>query len=268
LSMFKVATYNANSIRARMDLILDWLGKESPDVLCVQETKVQDKDFPAEPIQEIGYHVVFKGQKAHAGVAILSREEPQEVAFGIDDGDPSTGSGQGTDEARLIRAVIGGVSVVNTYVPQGRDPESEHFQYKLRWFERLRAFFGRHYAPDDLLVWMGDLNVALEPIDVYDPKALEGHVCYRPEVREALRRVGEWGFVDVFRRHHPDEPGHYTYYDYRARNPVERGVGWRVDHIWATKPLAAKSTNSWIDTEARLAERPSDHTFLIAEFGL
>jgi exodeoxyribonuclease-3 len=256
---FKVATYNANSIRARMALILDWLSRESPDVLCVQETKVQDEDFPAQPIQEAGYHVVFRGQKAHAGVAIISRGEPQDVAFGIDDG-------QESDEARLIRAVIGGVSVVNTYIPQGRDPESEHFQYKLRWFERLQAFFERHYTPDDLLVWMGDFNVAAEPIDVHDPKGLEGHVCYRPEVRKALRRVGEWGFVDVFRKHHPDEPGQYTYYDYRARNPVERGVGWRVDHVWATEPLAAKSTDAWIDTEARLAERPSDHTFLVAEF--
>lgn len=272
MNKLKVATYNANSIRTRMGLILDWLGKESPDILCVQETKVQDKDFPAEPIQEAGYHVVFRGQKAYAGVAILSRGEPQEVAFGLDDVPSADGtSAEGRDEpdeARLIRAVIGGVSVVNTYVPQGRDPESEHFQYKLRWFERLRAFFERHYTPDDLLVWVGDLNVALEPIDVYDPKALEGHVCYRPEVREALRRVGEWGFVDVFRRHHPGEPGQYTYYDYRARDPVERGVGWRVDHIWATESLAIKSTGSWIDAEARLAERPSDHTFLVAEFSL
>jgi exodeoxyribonuclease-3 len=261
LSKLKVATYNANSIRARMGLILDWLGRESPDVVCVQETKVQDKDFPAEPIQEAGYHVVFKGQKAHAGVAIISREEPQEVAYGIDDGEEP-------DEPRLIRAVIGGVSMVNTYVPQGRDPESEHFQYKLRWFERLRAFFERHYGPDDPLMWMGDFNVATEPIDVYDPQRLEGHVDYHPDAQAALERVREWGFVDVFRRHHPDEPGQYTYYDYRARNPVERGVGWRVDHIWATEPLAEKSTDAWIDTEARLAERPSDHTFLIAEFVL
>jgi exodeoxyribonuclease-3 len=257
----KVATYNANSIRARMELVLDWLDKESPDILCVQETKVQDKDFPAEPIEEAGYHVVFKGQKAHAGVAIISREEPQEVAYGIDDGEEP-------DEARLIRAVVGGVSVVNTYVPQGRDAESEHFQYKLRWFERLCAFFERHYTPDDRLAWMGDFNVAPEPIDIHDPKGLAGHVDYHPDARAALERVREWGFVDVFRKHHPGEAGQYTYYDYRTRDPVERGIGWRVDHVWATEPLAAKSTDAWIDTEARLAERPSDHTFLVAEFAL
>jgi exodeoxyribonuclease-3 len=162
--------------------------------------------------------------------------------------------------------VIGDVSVVNTYVPQGRDPDSEYFHYKLRWFDRLRAFFARHYTSERWLVWVGDFNVAPEPIDVYDPKRIEGHVDYCPEVREALEHVREWGFTDVFRRHHPDEPGHYTYYDYRAKDPIERGVGWRVDHIWATQPLAEKSTAAWIDVDARRVERPSDHTFLIAEF--
>ena len=257
----KVATYNANSIRARMGLILDWLEREKPDVLCVQETKVQDKDFPVGPIEEAGYHVIFRGQKSHAGVAIISYQEPQEVAYGFTDAEEP-------DEARLIRAVVGGVSVVNTYVPQGRDVKSEHYQYKLRWFRRLRAFFDRHYAPDRPLVWMGDLNVVVEPIDVYNPKRLEGHVCFNTEVRAALEQVRQWGFVDVFRRHHPDEPGHYTYYDYRARDPVERGIGWRVDQIWATEPLAAKATAAWIDVDARRAERPSDHTFLVAEFRL
>jgi exodeoxyribonuclease-3 len=267
--VLKVATYNANSIRARMELILDWLNRESPDILCVQETKVQDEDFPTELIREAGYHVVFRGQKAHAGVAIVSREEPQEVAFGLDDGDPSTGSGRGEpDEARLIRAVIGGIPVVNTYVPQGRSPDSEHFQYKLEWLARLRAFFERHYTSDEPLLWMGDFNVATEPIDVYDPKGLEGHVDFHPEARAALERVRAWGFVDIFRLHHSGEPEQYTYYDYRARNPIERGIGWRVDHIWATEPLADRSTDAWIDLEARRAERPSDHTFLVAKFTL
>ena len=123
---FKVATYNTNSIRVRMGLILDWLRKESPDILCVQETKVQDDDFPAQPFREAGWHVVFRGQKAHAGVAIVSREQPAEVAYGLDDGGEP-------DEPRLIRAVIRGIPVVNTYVPQGRSIDSEHFQNKLEW---------------------------------------------------------------------------------------------------------------------------------------
>jgi exodeoxyribonuclease-3 len=258
---WKAATYNANSIRARIGQVVDWLARESPDVLCVQETKVQDQDFPAAPFQEIGYHVVFRGQKSHAGVAIVSRRAAVDVQFGLDDGGEP-------DEPRLARAVIDGISVVNTYVPQGQDAESAQFQYKLAWFDRLRAFFERRYAPDQPLLWAGDFNVATEPIDVYDPQRLATHVDFHPEARAALERVRAWGFVDVFRRHHPDEPQQYTFWDYRARNPVERGIGWRVDHIWATAPLARRSTAAWIDVEGRLSERPSDHTFLVAEFTL
>ncbi len=258
---FKIVTYNANSIRARLPQVLGFLERETPDVLCVQETKVQDQDFPREPLEDAGYHVAFKGQKSHAGVALISRKPLQEVACGFDDDEPP-------DEPRLIRARYGDVPVVNTYVPQGRDAESEHFAYKLRWFERLLAFFERHYDPAAPLVWVGDFNVAPEPIDIHDPKRLEYHVDFHPEARAALQRIREWGFVDVVRQLHPDEPDLYTYWDYRARNPIERGVGWRVDHIWATAPLAAKATAAWVDVEARRSERPSDHTFVIAEFDL
>ena len=258
---FRIATYNANSIRARMDLVVDWLQRNSPDALCLQETKVQDKDFPVEPLQQAGYHVVFSGQKAHAGVAIVSREEPQDVVVGFDDGGEPDGP-------RLIRAVVDGIPVVNTYVPQGRALDSVHFQYKLEWLARMRRLFERYYSPVEPLLWVGDLNVAPEPIDVYAPSRLKDHVDFHPDARAALEKVREWGFVDVFRLHHPDEPNQYTYYDYRARDPVERGTGWRVDHIWATETLAQRSTDSWIDLDARRAERPSDHTLLVAEFAL
>jgi len=268
-NVLKVATYNVNSVRARLELVLEWLRREAPDILCLQETKVQDKDFPEEPFREAGYHVVFRGRKAHAGVAIVSQEKPLEVAFGLDDGGPSAGSGEGeSDEARLIRAVIRGIPVVNTYVPQGRSPDSPHFRYKLEWLARLRARFEQHYSPQEPLLWMGDFNVAPEPMDVHNPKRLKKHVDFHPEARAALERVREWGFVDVFRLHHPNEPGQYTFWDYRAREALERGLGWRVDHIWATEPLARKATRSWIDVEARRAERSSDHTFLVAEFAL
>jgi exodeoxyribonuclease-3 len=260
-NVLRVATYNANSIRTRLGLVLDWLRQESPDIVCLQETKVQDEDFPVAPFWEVGYHVAFRGQKAHAGVAIVSRVEPQEVAFGLDDGGEP-------DEPRLIRAVIRGVPVVNTYVPQGRSPDSEHFRYKLEWLARLRAFFHRHYSPQAPLLWMGDFNVAPEPIDVHDPDKLKKHVAFHPDARAALEQVRAWGFLDVFRRHHAEEPGHYTFWDYRVRGALERGIGWRVDHIWATEPLARRSTRAWIDVDARRAERPSDHTFLVAEFAL
>jgi exodeoxyribonuclease III len=256
----KVATFNANSIRSRMPAILDWLAKESPDVLCVQETKVQDVDFPAKPLEAAGYHVIFKGQKAHAGVAIISREPLNEVAFGIDDGGEP-------DEARLIRGVIQDVVIINTYVPQGRSVDSPHFQYKLEWFARLRDLFERHYSPAGRLLWLGDFNVATDPIDVHDPKRLEDHVDYHPLARDALQRVKEWGWIDLYRLHHPDER-QYTYYDYRVRDAVERGVGWRVDHIWGAEAMAEKCVRSWIDLDPRLGEKPSDHTFLVAEFAL
>jgi exodeoxyribonuclease-3 len=256
----KIATFNANSIRSRMDHILAWLRHEKPDVLCLQETKVQDQDFPAEPIQAIGYRVVFRGQKAHAGVAIVSREEPISVSFGLDDEGPA-------DEARLICATLCGLPIVNTYVPQGRDLQSEHFRYKLEWLARLRRGFERHYSPDRPLLWVGDFNVAPEDIDVHDPKGLAKHVDFHPDARAALQIVKDWGFVDVFRQHHP-EPGQFTFWDYRVRDALERNIGWRVDHIWATKPLADKSVRAWIDVEARRALKPSDHTFLVAEFAL
>jgi len=256
----RIATFNANSIRSRLDQILSWMAATETDVLCVQETKVQDSEFPVEPIHEAGLSVVYHGQKAHAGVAILSREPLEQVDTGLRDGEP--------DEPRLIRGIYRGIAIVNTYVPQGREVDSEHFQFKLRWLERLRAFFERHYTPETPLLWLGDLNVAPEPIDVYDPKRLANHVDYHPEARAALQRVCEWGLVDVFRRHHPDEPRQYTYFDYRMRNVLERQAGWRIDHILATGPMADASTAAWIDVQARMADRPSDHTFLIADFDL
>jgi len=256
----KVATFNANSIRARLEPVLNWLKREVPDVLCLQETKVQDADFPADAFRNIGYQVTFRGEKAHAGVAIVSKQTPKDVAFGFDDGDEP-------DEARLIRAVIQDIPIVDTYVPQGRSEDSPHFQYKLEWFARLRNWFNRHYSPEEPLLWLGDFNVAPDPIDVHDPKRLSKHVDFHPEARAALQRVKDWGFVDVFRLH-CSEPGQYTFWDYRARTAVDRNLGWRVDHIWATKPLAGKSTRAWIDVQMRRAERPSDHTFLVAEFAL
>jgi exodeoxyribonuclease-3 len=258
--VLKVATFNVNSVRSRLDLVTGWLQKERPDALCMQEIRVQDSEFPGDAFRNIGYHVAFRGQKAHAGVAIVSREEPQDVSCGLDDGGEP-------DPARLIRAVVRGVPIVNTYVPQGQSIDSPWFQYKLEWLARLRRWFERHYSPDKPLIWVGDFNVAPEPMDVHDPKALAKHVDFHPDARAALEKIKDWGFVDVFRQHHP-EPGQFTFWDYRVRDALERNIGWRVDHIWATQPLAAKSVRAWIDVEARRAPKPSDHTFLVAEFAL
>ncbi len=257
----KVATFNVNSVRSRLPLLEVWLGRERPDVLCLQETKVQDPEFPEGFFREHGYHVVYRGQKAHAGVAIAGLAEPTDVRFGLDDGGPP-------DEARLIRATVEEIKVLNVYVPQGQSPDSPHFAYKLEWLGRLRDYVDRHFSPREPLLLCGDLNVAPEEIDVHDPKRLANHVDFHPEARAALERVRAWGFVDVFRLHHPGEPGQFTFWDYRVAGGLDRNVGWRVDHIWATRPLAERSVRSWIDREARRSAKPSDHTFLVAEFDL
>ncbi|MFH1370083.1 MAG: exodeoxyribonuclease III [Planctomycetota bacterium] len=252
-----VASFNVNSLRARLPIVLDWLNEKQPDVLCLQETKVQDKDFPAEVFDEAGYNYAFAGQKSYNGVAILAKSRIADVQAGLDD--------EPKDEARLIKAEIDGVIIVNTYVPQGYLPESEKFQYKLEWFERLHNFFEKNFKPDDHVLWMGDLNIAPEAIDVYDPEGLLGHVCYHPDVHKALKKVTDWGFIDVFRLH-CKEPGQYTFWDYRPINAVKHNLGWRLDHVMATKPLAEKCTACYIDKQPRLLPRPSDHTPIVAEF--
>jgi len=256
---FRVATFNANSVRSRLEIILGWLRAHEPDALCVQETRVVDADFPADAFAEIGYTASFVGQKTFNGVAIISREQPEDVVVGM-------GIEGMDEEARLIRARIRGIEVVNTYVPQGTAPDSPRFAYKLNWISALRDYFARGFSPDSPVVWVGDFNVAPEPIDVYDPEGLLGSVCYHPDEHKALATVRDWGFVDVFRKHHPGEPKQYSFYDYRVPNAFKRKIGWRIDHIWATRPMADRSLDCWIDTGPRLMEKPSDHTFVVADF--
>lgn len=256
----RIATFNANSIRSRLDIILGWLGEYAPDALCIQETKVVDPDFPGAPFLAAGYHAVFRGQKSYNGVALLTRRPPEEVRFGFDDGGPA-------DETRLLHARLGDLHVINTYVPQGRELTHEMYAYKLQWFDRLRRYFERHFRHDDHVVWVGDLNIAPEPIDLHNPARQAQHVCYHIDCREAFKRAMAWGFVDVFRKHHP-EPGQYSWFDYRTADVVARNLGWRVDHILATPALAAHSTAAFIDLEPRRRERPSDHTFVAADFDL
>lgn len=254
----KIATFNVNSIRPRLPILIHWLSQHQPDVICIQETKAQDKDFPGQAIANAGYNVIFKGEKSYNGVAILSLQKPSVILHGFDDGGPA-------DETRLIAAKIGAIHIVNTYVPQGRELEHVMFQYKLEWFKRLRAWFDRHFQPTQPLVWVGDLNVAPDAIDIHNASQQENHVCYHRSVREAFAKTKAWGFVDIFRKHHP-EPGQYSYFDYRTINAVKRNMGWRVDHILATPSLAKKSIDCAIDLEPRLAPSPSDHTVMMADF--
>ena len=260
MNTFKAATYNVNSIRSRLHIIIPWLKENRPDVLCMQETKVDDARFPAAEFEEAGYHVVFRGEKQYNGVAVASLRKPERISFGLNDG-------QGPDDAdRLILVELAGITLLNTYGPQGRDRELPQFAYKLQWFGRFRNFLEKHASPARPVIWLGDLNVAPENIDVHDPKRLLGHVCFTPEVWDAFAGVKSWGLTDIFRKHHPGEAKNYTFFDYRVPNSVKRGLGWRIDHILATTPLAEKSIGCHIDMQPRNSEKPSDHTILVAEF--
>jgi exodeoxyribonuclease-3 len=255
----KIATFNANSIRSRLPILLQWLEDHEPDVLGIQETKVQDEDFPKEAFEAAGYHVAFKGEKSYNGVALICKSKPTDVKFGFDDGGPA-------DETRLIRAMVDGVAVVNTYVPQGRAIDHVMYKYKLGWYARLKKLFEKEYAADQALAWIGDINIAVEPIDVNNPASRKNDPCYHVDAHNAFLEVCSFGFEDVFRKHHPDEEL-YSFFDYRVKDAVKRNLGWRIDYVLATEPLASKSLSCDIDLEPRMKEKPSDHTFMIADFG-
>lgn len=256
----KIATFNVNSLRKRLPVVLDWLQQHQPDVLCLQETKVQDADFPALALTSAGYHATFRGMKSYHGVAVLSRTPPEAVFYGLDDGGEP-------DEFRLIRAVIHGIPIINTYIPQGFELDSPKYAYKLEWFKRLRRYFERHLSPNKPAVWCGDLNVAPTPIDVHSPEKHLKHVCFHEDARRAYADTVAWGFVDVFRKLHPNRQ-QYTFWDYRAPSSLEANKGWRIDHILATPPLAERCTKVEVDIEPRRAKEASDHTFLWAEFSV
>lgn len=255
----KIATYNVNSIRIRLDTILAWLEKHQPDVLCIQETKCQDDLFPALILNSTGYHLHFRGMKSYNGVAILTKAAPAEVSYGFDDQFPDT------DGARLIRVIVDGISIVNTYVPNGYKILTPQHEYKLKWFGRLKNYFAQHLAPDRPAIWCGDMNVAPEPIDVHSPEKHSRHVCFHDSVRNAYKDTVAWGFVDVFRDRYPDRQ-QFTFWDYLRPSSLEKNKGWRIDHILATRPLAGKCVEVAVDIEPRRALRASDHTFVWAEF--
>ena len=255
----KIATFNTNSIRSRAVIVSDWLAENKPDLLAVQETKAQDSDFPIEAFADSGYHVAFRGQKRYNGVALFSNRPVENVSYGLDDEPP--------DEPRLIRATVNDVHFVNTYVPQGTSPESDRFTYKLDWFKRLKKYFQTHFKPADKLIWLGDLNVAMEARDVHNAEQVFGSVCYCPEAIAAIKDVMQFGFTDTFRIHNQDD-GQYTFWDYRVPNGFKRNMGWRLDYIMATEPLAKKCISCTVDRAPRELIKPSDHTFLIAEFDI
>jgi len=253
----KIATWNVNSIRSRLERLVRWLERTGPDVVCLQELKVTEEAFPFGPILDTGYHAAVCGQKTYNGVAILAREEPVHVDRGL-------GDGENDPQARLIAADVSGVRVLSAYVPNGQTVGSEKYAYKLDWLRRLHEHLKRRYAPSDSLVVCGDFNVAPDDRDVANPERWAGSVLCDQAAREALENVRRWGLADVFRQHHP-AGGVYSWWDYRML-AFPKNDGLRIDHIFTTQRLAGRCTAAEIDRDERKGRKPSDHAPVIATF--
>jgi exodeoxyribonuclease III len=255
----RIATWNVNSVRARLPRVLPWLAENRPDVLCMQETKVQDEAFPREPFEELGYNVETFGQKTYNGVAILARHRIEDVRRGIGDGVEEQ------EESRVLAATVGDVMLLNLYVVNGQEVGADRYFYKLAWLERVRLLVAERFDLNEKVVVMGDFNVTFDDRDVHDPvRWHEKILCSTPE-REALGRVVGCGLHDAFRKFH-EEGGHYTWWDFRTR-ALERGFGLRIDHFLMSEPAYAACSDVSIDVAERGRERPSDHAPLIATVG-
>ena len=253
----KIATWNVNSVRARLPKVLDWLDGAAPDVLCMQEIKCLDEQFPREVFEELGYRVATFGQKTYNGVAILARQNIEEVVRGLPGDGPEA-------QKRLIGAQIGEFLLLNLYVVNGEAVGSEKYAYKLDWMARVADFVRERYDMREKVVLCGDFNVTFDDRDVHDPALWHEKVlCSTPE-RKALARIQEPGLIDAF-RHFNQEGGHYTWWDFRTRG-FERGLGLRIDHFLLSKPALDCCTRIEIDKRARGGEKPSDHAPVIAHF--
>jgi exodeoxyribonuclease III len=255
----KIACWNVNSIRSRMEQLTAWLARAAPDVVCFQETKVEDHIFPHDALGEVGYRAAIFGQKTYNGVAIAARFglSIEDVKKGFDGDEPDA-------HRRAIAATVEGVRVVCVYVPNGQSVGAPAFTFKLGWLDRLRGELAAHYSPDQQIVVCGDFNVAPEPIDVHDPKKWEGQVLCHPDERAAVKRLLEWGLVDVVREKRPGEVGLYSWWDYRM-GAYRRNAGLRIDLALCTRSLADRVTDVTIDRRPRELEKPSDHAPVILE---
>jgi len=254
----RIVTFNCNSIRSRLGIVLDWLKTNKPDVLALQETKVVDELFPREEFEKAGWNLSFRGQKAYNGVAIVSKKPLKNVETRLYPKDPE-------EPARFIAGDYEGVRLFNTYIPQGADIESDKYQYKLKFFADLGRKFKKDLKEAMPALWMGDLNVAPTEIDLYDPKGNKDHVCFHIDAREAFKKCTDGLWTDLFREK-VKEGGHYTFWDYRQPGTLERNIGWRIDLIMGTPSMAKRLKRIWIDRAPRVLEKPSDHTFLVADF--
>jgi exodeoxyribonuclease III len=251
----KIATWNVNSLKVRLPHVLQWLQAHSPDALCLQETKLEDPNFPATEIEAAGYRALFSGQKTYNGVAILSRAPAHEVVTAI--------PGLVDPQKRVLAATFGEMRVINLYVPNGESVTSDKYRYKLAWLEALKAWLRDELARHSKLAVVGDFNIAPEERDVHDPKLWTGQVLFSDPERAAFRDLLALGLHDAFRQFTQPEKS-YTWWDYRM-NAFRRNMGLRIDHILVSGELAPRCRACAIDRDARAAERPSDHAPVILE---
>ena len=256
----KVATWNINGINSRLRHVLDWSATERPDVLCLQETKCVDSRFPFKAIRAIGYdHIEAHGEKAYNGVAIVSK-------LPISDLQKNFPGDAADTPRRLIAGTVSGVRIVNVYVPHGTALGTEKFAFKLDWLARLRQYLDKGHRPEHQVLLCGDLNVAPHEMDVWKPSLWKDKLHFTRPEREAIRSVKAWGFTDLFRQMN-DEAREFSWWDH-FRNSFEKDRGLRIDHIWASQPLAERCVGCWIDKEPRGWDHPSDHAPVVAEFKL
>jgi exodeoxyribonuclease III len=252
-----IATWNVNSVNARLPNVLEWLRAAKPDVVLLQETKCLDAAFPREAIEDLGYNVATHGQKSYNGVAILSRRPMEDVAPGLP-GDPAD------EQARYLEATVGGVRVASIYLPNGNPIGTDRFAYKLAWMERLRARAKALLELDEPLVLGGDYNVIPEPVDCHDPKAWADDALFQPESRRAFRALLHLGLTDAFRALHPDEARAYSFWDYQ-RGAFQLDHGIRIDHLLLSPLAADRLASCTIDKEPRRRPKASDHTPAVVE---
>ena len=255
-----VATWNVNSLNARMERVSEWLSEVQPDVLCMQETKMTDEQFPSLDFLQLGYESVHFGQGRWNGVAILSKVGLTEPLFGFADGrEPDV-------DARIVWATCGGVRICSVYVPNGRELTNDHYTYKLDWFGRLRAHLDANHSPEEKLVILGDFHVAPTDIDVWSPAAFEGGTHVSQPERDALQRLKDWGLVDTLRERYPQDQI-YSFWDYR-NGDFHKRRGVRIDFLLSTPALAQHCSADLIDRNARKGTKPSDHAPVMGVFDL
>ena len=267
----RIATWNVNSLKARLEKVEWWLERAAPDVLLMQETKLADEAAPVMPFSMAGYELVHHGEGRWNGVAIASRVGVDGVVTNFGDGPVRRSPGPesiaealeaeaseaSADEARMVSAMCGGVRVVSVYAPNGRALDTPFYRAKLAWFERLARWLREECDPAQPIVIGGDFNVAPEDADVYDMAAFAGATHVSEPERAAVAALRDWGLVDAYRLHHP-EPGKFSWWDYRAGN-FHKGLGMRIDHLYVTRSVAERCTGAEIDRDARKGTLPSDH---------